>query len=145
MDGRFMDIMNSVGPKPGRSRLEPYADLVEELQSQGFTYRDIATLLAEKFQFQTSKTAVNNFVRAQARKRKNAVRKLSRQRPNPTPVGPKLESERPTQGPSEDEVRRRIAALKARKLPAEAPAEGFHYDPDEPLRLIDPGKRDSRG
>ena len=35
MDGRFMDIMNSVGPKPGRSRLEPYGDLVEELREPG--------------------------------------------------------------------------------------------------------------
>ena len=140
MDGRFKDIMNGVDRKPGHSRLEPYGELVEELRSQGFTCRDIATLLAEKCQFQTSKTAVNNFVRAQARKRRNAVRKLSRQTPNPTTVGPKLESERPTQGPSEDEVRRRIAALKARKPPTEAPTDGFHYDPDEPLRLINPGK-----
>ena len=145
MDSRFKDIMNGVDPKPGRSRLEPYGELVEALHSQGFTCRDIATLLAEKCQFQTSKTAVNNFVRAQARKRRNAVRKLSRQTPNPTPVGPKLESERPTQGPSEDEVRRRIAALKAHKPLAEAPADGFHYDPDEPLRLINPGKRDALG
>lgn len=145
MEGGFEHILNSVSAKPGRSRLEPYGDLVDELRSQGFTCRDIATLLAEKCQFQTSKTAVNNFVRAQARKRRNAVRKLSRQTPNPTAVGPKLESERPTQGASEDEVRRRIAALKARKPPAEAPADGFHYDPDEPLRLINPGKRDAQG
>ncbi len=53
MDGRFKDIMNGVDPKPGRSRLEPYGALVEELRSQGFTCRDIATLLAEKCQFQT--------------------------------------------------------------------------------------------
>ncbi len=145
MQGRFEDILSSMSAKPGRSRLEPYADLVDELQDQGFRCRDIATLLAEKCQFQTSKTAVNNFIRTQARKRRNAVRKSSRQTQNPTPIGPKLGSEHPTQGPSEDEVRRRIAALKARKPPAKAPADGFHYDPGEPLRLINPGKRDSQG
>jgi hypothetical protein len=145
MDGTFKDIMGSVNAKPGRSRLEPYGELVEELRSQGFTCRDIASLLAEKCQFRTSKTAVNNFVRAQARKRRNAVRKFSRRVAVSTPVVSKLAPPHPTHGSSEDEVRRRIALLKARKPVTEPATDGFHYNPDEPLRLIDPGKRDSRG
>ena len=145
MESRFEHILNSVGAKPGRSRLEPYGDLVDELRSQGFTCRDIVALLAEQCQFQTSKTAVDNFVRAQARKRRNAVRKLSRRIVVSTPVVSKLAPPHPTQGPSEDEVRRRIALLKARKPATEPATDDFHYNPDEPLRLIDPGKRDSRG
>jgi len=145
MEGRFEHILNSASAKPGRSRLEPYGDLVDKLRSQGFTCRDIVALLAEQCQFQTSKTAVNNFVRAQARKRRNAVRKLSRRVAVSRPVVSELAPPHPTQGPSEDEVRRRIALLKARKPGTEPATDDFHYNPDEPLRLIDPGKRDSRG
>jgi len=141
MESRFEDILSSVRAKPGRSRLEPYGDLLDELRSQGFTCRDIAAILAEKCQFHTSKTAVNNFLRAQARKRRNARRRISRSVAVPTPVRPKPATLHAGQGPSEDEVRQRIAAMKARK-PAATPSDnGFYFDPTEPLRLIDPGKR----
>jgi hypothetical protein len=144
MERRFEDIMSSVSAKLGRSRLEPYGDLVNELRSQGFTCRDIATLLAEKCQFRTSKTAVNNFVRAQRRKRRNAARTVSHRVAVKTPVCSKLTAAHPTQGLTEDEVRPRIAKLKARKPVAGPASDDFHYDPDEPLRLIDPGKPGSR-
>jgi hypothetical protein len=143
MEGKFQDVLSSVTAKPGRSRLEPYAELVDELRCQGFACRDIAALLAEKCKFRTSKTAVNNFVRARARKQRKEARKLSRRVAVPTPIVSKLASSHPMQGPSDDEVRRRIAAMKARKPPTEAPADAFHYDPDEPLRLINPGIRHS--
>lgn len=43
--------------------------------------------------------------------------------------------------PSDDEVRKRIAAWKPRN-PATTPSDnGFDFDPTEPLRLIDPGKQ----
>jgi hypothetical protein len=144
MEGKFQDVLNSVTAKPGRSRLEPYAGLVDELRSQGFTCRDIVAVLADKCHFQTSKTAVNNFMRAQKRKQRNAVRKFARRGVVATSVGSRLASPNSVQGRSDDEVRRRIAAMKARKPPTEAPTDAFHYDPDEPLRLINPGKRESR-
>ena len=40
-----------------------------------------------------------------------------------------------------DEVRRKIAAFKARKSVIDPAPEGFHYDPNEPLRLKKPAKR----
>ena len=43
--------------------------------------------------------------------------------------------------PADDEVRQRIAALKAKKPIAAAEPNGFQYDPTEPLRLINPSKR----
>ncbi len=45
--------------------------------------------------------------------------------------------------PSDDEIRQKIAELKARKPVAEPAPDGFHYNPDEPLRLINPDKRNS--
>jgi hypothetical protein len=47
------------------------------------------------------------------------------------------------QSPSGDEIRQKIADLKARKPVAESAPDGFYYDPDEPLRLINPVKRNS--
>jgi len=39
------------------------------------------------------------------------------------------------------EVRRKIAALKARKSVVEPTPEGFQFDPSEPLRLKKPGEK----
>jgi hypothetical protein len=58
------DILNSVTAKPGRSRLEPYGELIDGVRRRGLTYRDIADIPAEKCQFQVSKSAINDFVRA---------------------------------------------------------------------------------
>jgi hypothetical protein len=72
VEDKLHDVLRSVTAKQSRSRLEPYCEFVEALRRQGFTCRDIATLLAEKCQLETSKSAVNRFVRARARRRKNA-------------------------------------------------------------------------
>jgi hypothetical protein len=123
--------------------LEPYGDLVEELRCQGFTCRDIVALLAEKCQFNTSKSLVNRFVRARARRRRNAARQLSREAAVSTPVVSKSAVTRSSERPTDDEVWQRIAAVKAKKPANTSPTNDFYFDPNEPLRLIDPGKRDS--
>jgi hypothetical protein len=56
------------------------------------------------------------------------------------PMVPKLATVPLSQGPSEDEVRQRIAALKARKPTTSSPDNGFYFDPSEPLRIINPGE-----
>jgi hypothetical protein len=141
MEDKFLDVLNTVSAKPGRSRLEPYGELVDELRHKGLTCRDIAAVLAQKCQFQTSKSAVNNFVRARARKRRNATRRISRSVGMPPQVVRKPATLYSRQRPSDDEVRQRIAALKARKPATMSPDNGFYFDPTEPLRLIDPGKK----
>jgi hypothetical protein len=40
------------------------------------------------------------------------------------------------QKPSQDEVRKRIAALKARKSVTAPSLEDVHFEPTQPLRLI---------
>ena len=141
VEDNFQAILSKVTKKSGRSRLEPYGELIDELRDRGLTYRDIADILTDELQFHVPKSTVNDFVRERARRRRNAARQISRRVATPPPVVPKsavLHSER---APSDDEVRQRIAALKARK-PATTPSDnGFYFDPSEPLRLIDPGKR----
>ena len=143
MEHKFHDVLSSVDAKQGRSPLEPYGELVDTLRDQGFTCRDIAALLAEKCQFVTSKSAVSRFLLARARRRRNAARKLSRRVSGSTPATSKLLPQHSAQRQSDDEIRQKIADLKARKPVAEPAPDGFHYDPDEPLRLINPDKRNS--
>jgi hypothetical protein len=143
MEQKFHDVLSSVDAKLGRSPLEPYGELVDTLRDQGFTCRYIAALLAEKCQFVTSKSAVSRLLLARARRRRNAARKLSRRVSGSTPATSKLLPKHSAQRWSDDEIRQKIADVKARKPVAEPAPDGFHYDPDEPLRLINPVKRNS--
>jgi hypothetical protein len=143
MEQKFHDVLSSVDTKQGRSPLEPHGELVDTLRDQGFTCRDITALLAEKCQFVTSKSAVSRFLLARARRRRNTARKLSRRVSGSTPATSKLLPHHSAQRWSDDEIRQKIAEKKARKPVAEPAPDGFHYDPDEPLRLINPVKRNS--
>ena len=143
MEHKFQDVLSSVDAKQGRSPLEPFGELVDTLRDQGFTCRDIAALLAEKCQFVTSKSAVSRFLLARARRRRNAARKLTRDVSGSTPATSKPLPQHSAQRWSDDEIRQKIADVKARKPVAEPAPDGFHYDPDEPLRLINPVKRNS--
>jgi hypothetical protein len=143
MEQKFHDVVSSVDAKQGRSPLEPYGELVDTLRDQGLTCRDIAALLADKCQFVISKSAVSRFLLARAKRRRNAARKLSRRVSGSTPATSKLLPQHSAQRWSDDEIRQKIADVKARKPVAEPAPDGFHYDPDEPLRLINPVKRNS--
>ena len=143
MEHKFREVLSSVDAKQGRSPLEPFGELVDTLRDQGFTCRDIAALLAEKCQFVTSKSAVSRFLLARARRRRNAARKLSRSVSASTPATSKLLPQHSAQRQSYDEIRQKIADVKARKPVTEPAPDGFHYDPDQPLTLINPGKRNS--
>jgi hypothetical protein len=69
VEDKFQDILNRVTRKSGPSRLEPYAELIDELRLRGHTYRDIASILAESCQFQTSKSTLNDFVLVRSRRK----------------------------------------------------------------------------
>jgi len=141
VEDNFQDILSKVTKKLGRSRLEPYGELIDELRACGLTYRDIADVLTDELKFHVPKSTVNDFMRERARRRRNAIRQVSRRVAIPPLFVPKAVSLHSGQGPGDEEVRQRIAALKARK-PATTPSDnGFFFDPTEPLRLIDPGKQ----
>lgn len=142
MNDKFKSILSSLPEKPPRSRLVPYYELIEELRRRGCTYREIERILVDQCQLQISLSAINNFMRAQARRKA----KLSKSRTAES-VGHNIEiqsgiAERtvrtevvnPGDQPS-DEVLRRIAALKIRPTTAQASSKLFHYDPSEPLQI----------
>ncbi len=147
MSDKFRAILDSLPEKPPRSRLEPYGELIDELRRRRRTYREIVSVLAEKCDLLVSISTIHDFVRAKSKQAKKAARLLRTAVPsadihNTDSTPPRRGVPQLNQGnPTADEVQRRIAALKQRKVPPAAnPSEGFQYNPDEPLRLITPGK-----
>lgn len=63
MDQDFEEILANLPAKRARSRLEPYAALINELRDRGWGYRDIVRVLAEKCDVQTSVSNLHHFVR----------------------------------------------------------------------------------
>jgi hypothetical protein len=141
MDARFREILDALPDKPPRSRLEPYREFIEELRRRGRTYVDIAGILAEKCQVQVTASGVHDFVRTRSRMKRRSIKQAASDPPKSVPTSTGAGREDSSQKPSgDDEVRRRIAALKARKPVAAAEPNGFQFDPTEPLRLINPSK-----
>jgi hypothetical protein len=146
MDARFQEILDSLPPKRPRSRLEPYAELIEELRHRGTTYRKIAAILTERCQLQTSASTVHDFLHVQTptktpgKRRRTAVSRV----PDTARRAPRLSQAQGNVQPPDD-VQRRIAALKMRSAPAKPKPKEFQYDPEEPLHLpTKPGKPRSK-
>jgi hypothetical protein len=56
-------ILDRLPPKPPRSKLEPYAELIQELRKRGRSYRDIAGILTACCGVSAGAHTVYNFVR----------------------------------------------------------------------------------
>jgi len=141
MDEKFQAILDSLPPKPPRSRLEPYADLIHELRRRGRSYREITAILADRCGIRVGVHTLYNFVRvrtAASKKTKPAKAAASGGilRSPPTAA--------PAVGDSRDgEVWQRIQALKDRPVSARASSaeKVFHYDENVPL-TVNPKKDD---
>ena len=138
MDATFQAILDSLPPKPARSKLEPYAELIHELRKRGRSYREIAGILKDRCGVVAGTHTVYNFVRvrAAAPDKRKPVKAAAAERlasaANPTASGTG----------QEDDVRKRIQALKERPVTARAGAEKvFHYDENVPLTRT-PAKKD---
>ena len=117
----FRRVLENLPPKPPRSRLEPYRELIAELRARGRTYVEIVQILNDNFQVKVAAGTLHDFVR-----RRTVKQTAGTEAPQATPAG----------SDPDEEVRRRIAALKAKQPPdPEAPPK-FTYDPAEPLRLL---------
>jgi hypothetical protein len=133
-ENAFSEILDSLPPKAARSRLEPYSKLIFELHRRGRTYREIAKVLSERCNLQTSRSTVNDFVRARLQRKRNKSR----------PIDKKLRAGAPTSGhksnisaeTAADEIHKRIEDLRHRQRPTEKESELFQYDPDQPLKIM---------
>jgi len=120
MDNTLSEILDRLPPKPPRSRLDPHAALIEELRRRGRTYREIARVLAEECQVQTSPSNIYYFVRLRAREAKQAKAQQAKQG-QAGPFGSrKVASAQGTvrntaaKGNLPEDVAKRIAAFKQR-------------------------------
>ena len=148
MDRQTQDFVNSLGDHPMRSRLEPYYEFIRVLRRKRFPYRKIVTILQERYQIETSKSAVHDFLKV----RRNHSLQAPEQVPPPSPAQTSGLFSDPAEGaaigtlpssaPSNKaEVYAHIEELKRRKrTPPPPPKPRFHYEEGEPLRLIDPNQ-----
>lgn len=133
----FKEILDGLPEKAPRSRLEPYRELILEMRRRGRPLREIARVLGEKCDVQVAPSTIHDFVRvARSTEQKKELNiKNSRQHDA-------IRTENPSGAGSDDEVNRRIAALKARKAPTPTGPGRFQFISGEPLRL--PSKSDRR-
>lgn len=131
MEEAFQAILDTLPPKPARSKLEPYAELIRELRKRGRSYREIASILEERCGLTVGIHTVYNFVQVR-RKAKGKTSIGEREKAAPS------SSVAETSSPVPGDVDARIKALKQRTTAARAPGaeKVFHYDENEPLQLL---------
>jgi IS30 family transposase len=134
-DATLQAILDSLPPKEPRSRLEPYGVLIAELRRRGWSYKDIAQVLAEKCQVKVAPSTIFDFVRVRT-KTKPKVKRAAVAEPSvtsaPEPKGTAASAPSKT---TPVEVEDRIAALKQRQVSAKSRKPVFTYQEDEPLTL----------
>jgi IS30 family transposase len=138
---KLQDILNTLPEKLPRSRLETYRELIDELRQREWTYRDIAGILADKCQLTVSISTLHDFVRLRSLGKRTSAKRAAPDGSNAARIEPKAGVVGSGQRAADDEeIRRRIAALKARKSAVAPSLDNFDFDPAQPLRLITPEK-----
>ena len=84
MDETFKEVLKGMKPRTGRSRLEPYGEFIDELRRLGLPYRDIASLLTEKYQLHVTKSTLHDFVRVRLRRQKKLAKLRAKEVNNTT-------------------------------------------------------------
>ena len=117
MNDQLKAIIEELPDKAPRSRLESYKEFIGELRNRGRTYKDITSILAEKFDIRVTAAGVHDFVRrrrpANAKPRRGSGESIANRTTRP------MES----------------APVVARDTSVERDMPEFKFDPDEPLRL----------
>ncbi len=134
MDKKLKHVLDSLPPKPPRSRLEPYTDLIVEMRRRNWPYRAIARVLGEKCHVRASPSNVHHFLKVNA---------LGAKEPKNSPrLSGAIATARTAPVVQDSGALQRIIALKQHlSKPGDEPKE-FEYDPSEPLRLGKQGKRE---
>ena len=133
MEPSISRLLDDIPEKPPRSKLEPHADVIAALRQKRRTYREIAQFFREHLAITVAPSTIHDFVRVRRRRRgKRGIvfsGELSSTDANDVSSPPV-----PGISATEDDVQRRIAALK-RLTPAEQLQPLFTYKEEEPLKL----------
>jgi hypothetical protein len=123
MEPTHQNILESLSPKPPRSKLEPHRELIRELRHKGQTYREVAVLFNERLGLYVAPSTLHSFVKVRAKHRKREQFEL----PPPElslPSSPALD---------------RIAALREKTVVAKSKSTRFVLRENEPLTLTGNG------
>jgi IS30 family transposase len=63
MNPSFQEILEGLPPKPPRSKLDPYAELIRELRNRSRSYREIASILKDRCDLSVGVHTLYSFVR----------------------------------------------------------------------------------
>jgi hypothetical protein len=139
MDDKFKAILDSLPKKRRRSKLEPYTELINQLRRRGHTYRKIEHLLAEKCDLIVASSTLVRFVAARSKEQRKRVKHHeSRMTRSTMPESIKVNVASATE---DDDLWKRIQALKQRPAKSVQPSKQFEHDPDQPLHLVErPGR-----
>src|SRR5437016_13085000 len=129
MDDDLRVTVDQMPEKAPRSKLEPHEDLIRQLRRKGRTYEEIAQFFAEKLNLKVAPSTIYAFIRVRARRRHRLRVELP-----PAENGSRISHSTNTRDAAQ--VRERIEELKRRRPPEEPEKPQFHYDENEPLRLI---------
>jgi hypothetical protein len=133
MEDKIRAILESIPKKRQRSKLEPYTKLIEQLRRRGLTYREIAGILAEKCSLVVDSSTLVRFVAARSKQRPKRP-KHHETRKTGSAVQPNIRANM-SPNVSDDDILKRIEALKQRPAKSDQPSMQFEYDPDQPLKL----------
>jgi hypothetical protein len=138
MEERFQAILDSLPPKPARSRLEPYAELIHELRRRGRSYREITAILADRCEVRVGVHTLYNFVRVRtpASKKTNKPARAAAPGASAPPLPAVTMTPTDTEK-SDTDVWQRIQALKERPASARTKSaeKVFHYNENVPLTV----------
>jgi len=140
MDEKFKELLKTVMPQTGRSRLEPYGELIDELRLLGLPYREIASLLTEKYELHVTKSTIHDFVRVRLRRQKKVAKRATKeaaQATAPAPARGFIWLAQSSSGTRDAQPRSVNEKSKS------APIDDFHYDPTKPLTLLPQGNAGS--
>lgn len=147
-DDRFEAILDSLPERAPSSRLEPHAQLIDQLRRLGRTYREIERILTEKCGIQAPRSTINDFVRRRKRPKRYprnwqfSHRDFENQ---PATTHPEKAMEVHLKSPQTDaDAHRKIAALEERPVTISKTTDLFHYDPNEPLKLTPKSEQKDR-
>ena len=137
MDELIRQILDDLPEREGRSRLEPYRELIFEMRHRRYSYRQISRLLGERCELRIGRSAIQEFVTRHSRPGSGSSGTTGPsagtiRRSLPAGIG-----DQENGGPSVplEEIRLRIAAVKRRPSATADEEPRFHFDPSRPLRL----------
>lgn len=119
MEPALQTILETLSPKPPRSKLEPHREFIRELRRKGHTYREVARIFHERLGLYVAPSTLHSFVKVRARGRKQAQFEL------PPPESAATAGDR-------------IAVLKARPVGQSTPRPALRLPRERTSHAVEP-------